>query len=257
MSQGTYKDLIFQLGDLAREHLAEAKSAPRAMEKVFAAEDLVLALREDIENAEQAMNDEDTSFKDFVERIEVEKIDQQRITKKWAAAVSGVETRSRDLKKKISSQKAAHRYQKKSMKLAEEKHRDLEQREGHDLRKLALSADNLKKFRLQIMRDRRHIDDLEFEFKSILTPRPGQTGAQGILAHARLLEMEDESEERKAEHEDLMTQLDSAVVAKEDELKLAEEDLDSALYELGEEVYADRLAHPKLSPLYPKVDKAK
>lgn len=252
----TYNDLIFQLGDLAREHLAQSKKPPRKMEKVYAAEEVVLAIRAEIEAAEQQMNDEDLDYKDFLERIEVEKLDQQKITKKWAAAVSGVETRSRAIKKTISSQKAAHRYQKKSMKLAEEKHKDLEQREGHDLRKLTLSSDNLKKFRLQIMRDRRHIDDLEFEFKSILTPRVGQQGAQGILAHRRLLEMEDEAEERKAAHEDLMQDLDNTVANKEDELKLAEGDLDAALFELGEEVYGDRLAHPKLSPLYPKVDKA-
>jgi len=252
-----YNDLIFQLGDLSREHLAQSKRPPRAMEKVFAAEEVVLALREDVERAEEQMNAEDLDYKDFLERIEVEKLDQQKITRKWAAAVSGVETRSRAIKKKISSQKAAHRYQKKSMKLAEEKHKDLEQREGHDLRKLTLSADNLKKFRLQIMRDRRHIDDVEFEFKSILTPRPGQQGAQGILAHRRLLEIEDEGEERKAQNEDLMQEFDNTVANKEHELKLAEEELDAALFELGEEVYGDRVAHPKLSPLYAKVDKAR
>jgi hypothetical protein len=223
---------------------------------VFAAEEVVLALRDEIDAAEQGMNDEDLAYSDFRRRIEVEKLDQQRITKKWAAAVSGVETRSRDLKKKISSQKAAHRYQKKSLKLAEEKHTDLEQREGHDLKKLTLSSENLKKLRLQIMRDRRNIDDLEFEFKSILTPRPGQQGAQGILAHQRLLEMEDESEDRKGQHDDLMQALEETIVAKEEELTLAEGDLDAALFELGEEVYADRLAHPKLTTLYPRVDKA-
>ncbi len=252
----SYNDLIFQLGDLAREHLAEKPRPPRTMKKVFDAEDVVLALRDDIASAEQQMNDEDTAYQDFLERIEVERLDQQRITKKWATAVAGVESRSRQLKKSISSQKAALRYQKKSLKLADDKHKDLEQREGHDLRKLQLSAENLKKQRLQLMRDHRRIEDLGFELKSILTPRPGQQGAQGILAHARLLEMEDEAEERKASHEELMKELDETIAAKEEELKLAEQDLDAALFELGEEVYADRLAHPLLSPLYPKVDKA-
>lgn len=255
MAKETYQDLIFQLGDLAREHLAEKPKPPRAMEKVFAEEEVVLALREEIERREEEMNDEELSYHDFLERSEVERIDQQKITRKWASAVSGVETRSRALKKQISAQKAAHRYQRKSLKLAEAKHKELELREGHDLRKLTLSLENLKKFRLQIMRERRNIDDLEFELKSVLTPRPGQQGAQGILAHQRLLELEDEGDERKAQHEERMRDLDSLIAAKEKELSLAEQNLDSALFELGEEVYADRLAHPKLTPLYTKVDK--
>ena len=227
------------------------------MQRVFDAEDLVVGLREDIANAERGMNKEDLTFNTFLDAAEDEKVGLQVITRKWATAVAGVESRSRALRKKISSQKAAHRYQKQSMKLAEEKHQDLEQREGHDLRKLGLSSENLKKFRLQIMRDRRHIDDLEFEYKSVLTPRPGQQGAAGIEAHRRILELEDETEDRKLKHEDLMKQLDDTVVTKEEELKLAEDDLNAALYELGEEVYGDRLKHPQLTPLYPKVDRAR
>jgi hypothetical protein len=69
--------------------------------------------------------------------------------------------------------------------------------------------------------------------------------------------MEDELEERKHEHETRMKELDEALAAKDEEQKLAEEDLDAALYELGEEVYADRIPHPQLNPLYPRLDKAR
>jgi len=256
MAKESYDELIFQLGDLAREHLADAKNPPRAMETVFAAEDAVLAIREEIEALEGEMNEEDAAYQDFLAQQEAEKEEQNAIIKKWRAAVAGVEVRSRDLKKKLSSLKAAFRYQKVSLKRQEEKHKDLELREGHDAKKIALSRENLKKGRLHIMREQRHVEELEWEFNQVLTPRPGQPGAQGILAHKRILEMEDEAEEKEFEHQERMKELDAALAAKDEEMKAAEEELDAAIFELGEECYAERIAHPALNPLYPRLDKA-
>jgi uncharacterized coiled-coil protein SlyX len=256
MAREAYEELIYQLGDLAREHLADGPRPPRTMEAVFSAEDVVLHLREEIGALEDRLNQEDTSWNDFLSQQAVEKAEQKEIIKKWRSAVSGVEARSRELKKKLSSLKAAYRYQKKSLKLAEDKHRDLEMREAHDIRKIGLSKENLKKTRLHLMREQRHLEELEWELNQVLTPRPGQPGAQGVLAHKRILELEDELEERGSEHEDAMKALDDAIAAKEEELKRVEADLDGAVFELGEECYADRLAHPKLSPLYPRLDKA-
>jgi hypothetical protein len=68
--------------------------------------------------------------------------------------------------------------------------------------------------------------------------------------------MEDEAEERKADHEERMKELEDALVVKEEEAKAAEADLDAVIFELGEEVYADRILHPKLNPLYPRLDKS-
>lgn len=256
MAKESYNDLIFQLGDLAREHLADAKHPPRAMEHVFAAEDAVLARREEAAAIEEQINQEDADFQNFLAQQEAEKEEQNAIVKKWRAAVAGVEVRSRDMKKKLSSLKAALRYQKVSLKRAEEKHHDLELREGHDARKINLSRENLKKSRLHIMREQRNVEELEWEFNQVLTPRPGQQGAQGILAHKRILQMEDEAEERQADHEEHMKELDEVLAAKDEEVKLAEEDLDAAIFELGEEAYADRIPHPELNPLYLRLDKA-
>lgn len=256
MAKESYNDLVFQLGDLAREHLAEAKRPPRTMENVFACEDVVLALRDEIAVIEDELNAEDADFRDFLDRQAAEKGEQDSIVKKWRSAVAGVEARSRDMKKKLSSLKAAFRYQKRSLKLAEEKHKDLEMREGHDAKKISLSKENLKKGRLHIMREQRHLEELEFDLNQVLTPRPGQIGAQGILAHKRILEMEDEYDERKEEHDARMKGLDQAIAAKEAEVKVAEGDLDGAIFELGEEAYADRIPHPKLNPFYLRLDKA-
>jgi len=256
MARESYNDLIFQLGDLAREHLAEAKNPPKAMDAVFAAEDEVLAIRQEIEGIEAEMNEADAQYQDFLAQQDAEKEEQMAIIKKWRAAVAGVEVRSRDLKKKLSSLKAAFRYQKVSLKRQEEKHKDLELREGHDAKKIALSRENLKKARLHIMREQRHVEELEWEFNQVLTPRPGQPGAQGILAHKRILEMEDEAEEQKFEHDERMKEFDGVLAQKDEELKAAEEELDGCLFDLGEECCAERIPHPELNPLYPRLDKA-
>jgi hypothetical protein len=256
MARESYDELILALGDLAREHLAESRQAPPAMEHVFAAEDAVLRLRDEVAAREERLNREDAEFQEFLAQQAVEKDERMEVIKTWRSAVAGVEARSRDLKKKLSSLKAAYRYQRKSLKLAEDKHKDLEMREGHDARKIHLSKENLKKGRLHLMREQRHVEELEWELNQVLTPRPGQVGAPGILAHKRILELEDELEERTATHEDAMRELDQAIAAEEERLHAAEGALDAAVFELGEACYGLRLAHPRLSPLYGRLDKA-
>lgn len=257
MPKESYDELIFQLGDLAREHLAEAKNPPRAMETVFAREDDVLAARDALAAAEEEMNQEDADFQAFLDQQEVEKEEQKRIVTKWRGAVLGVEGRSRDMKKTLSSKKAAFRYMKDSLRRAEASHKEMELREGHDIKKINLSRENLKKSRLHIMREQRAIEELEYDFKQVLTPRPGQQGAAGILAHKRILEMEDEFEEREHNHKERMKELDQVLAEREEDVKAAEAELDGALFELGEECYAERIPHPQLNPLYPRLDKAK
>lgn len=256
MAKESYTDLIYQLGDLAREHLADEARAPKKMAKVFAAEDNLVALREEVQAIEAELNGLEDENAAFEERIAAEKAEQEAITKKWRAAVVGVESRSREMKKSVSSIKAAFRYRKLSHKRAEQAHAVMEQREGHDAKKIALSAEHLKKNRLSLMREQRRIEELEYDLSQVLTPRPGQPGAQGILAFKRILELEDEQEEHKAEHDAKMKELEESLAAKDADVKAAEEHLDASLYELGEEVYGDRVPHALLNPLYPRLDKA-
>src|SRR4051794_14498799 len=223
MAKESYNDLIFELGDMARERLPEKPNCPRSMDRVFKAEDAVLTARGGLEELEGQLNEEDESYKDFLAQQEAERNEQKEIVKKWRAAVAGLEGRSRELRKKISSQKATVRYEKISLKRAEERHKDLELRESHDVKKVALSKELLKKTRLHLMRKQRDIEEIEREFDMLLTPRPGQPGAQGILAHKRLLEMEDEAETRTAEHELRMQELDRAIAAKEEEVQASED----------------------------------
>jgi hypothetical protein len=143
-----------------------------------------------------------------------------------------------------------------NQKRAEDRHKELELRESHDEKKVAMSRELVKKTRLQLMRKQRNIEEMELEFETLLTPRPGQPGAQGILAHKRLLEMEDEAEMRKADHEIRMQEIDQTIAAKEEEVQAAEDYLDQAVFLLGEEVYGARINDPMLAPLYLRLDKA-
>lgn len=257
MGKPTYEELILELGDLARERLANRPQAPRTMDRVFTAEDGVLACRDQIAALEAELNEEDAAYQDFVEQQRAESAEQLEIVKKWKRAVEGIDGRSREMRKKLSTLKATLRFEQMSVKASEEKHRDFEMSNSHEAERIAASAAALKKRRLNLMRQQRDIEELEHEFQTLLTPRPGQPGAQGILAHRRVLEMEDEAETRKAEHKDRMQALDEEIGVREEELKAAEEYLDQAVFLLGEECYQRRIPDPELSALYPKLDKLK
>ena len=87
--------------------------------------------------------------------------------------------------------------------------------------------------------------------------RDGQPGAEGILAHKRVLALEDEEAEETERFEARMDALDREIADKEEEVKKAQAFLDQALFLLGEEVYEKRIPEPALSPLYSRLDRAR
>lgn len=252
----SYNDLIFELGDLARERLANKPGYPRSMDRVFKAEDAVLARRDELAQLEQQMNDEDAAYHDFHAEQAVEREKQEKVVKQWKKAVDAIQGRVKDLRKKVASLRATLRYEGDNLKKAERRHHDLELTTT-DPRKLDQSRDLLKRMRLALMRKQRDLEEMESEFNLVLTPRPGQPGAAGILAHKRLLEMEDEAEERKLQFEEAMADLEAAIAAKEEEVRAAEDYLDQAVFLLGEDCYTHRVPDPMLAPFYPKIDKVK
>ncbi len=251
----SYNDLIFQLGDLARERLAKKPQAPRSMERVLRAEQLVLARRDELQALEAQMNEEDAAFQDFVSDVKASRVQDEELVKKWKKAVDAIDGRVKATRKKLASLRAEGRYAARGMKTLEAKHAELEMTAAHDTKKIDLSKDNIKKLRIVNMRRAREIEELERDLQQILTPDPGAPGAPGILAHRRILEREDEQEQRKADLDASLEALDEAVVKKEEEVQAAEDYLDQATFLLGEEVYAQRLADPALAALYPKIDK--
>lgn len=251
-----YEDLIFQLGDLARETLPNKPTCPRSMDRVYKAEDAVLARREELAELEAQMNDEAAAYDQFMADLEAERAEQQQVVKQFKKAVDAIQGRVKEIRKKIGSLRATVRYDKQGIKKMEQKHAELEM-STLDPKVLELSRQNLKKVRLATMRKERDLEELEREFEVILTPAPGQPGAAGILAHKRLLILEDEEEDRRLGHEERMAELDAIIGAKEEELKAAEDYLDQAVFMLGEDVYTTRISDPSLAALYPRLDVAK
>lgn len=251
----SYNDLIFQLGDLARDRLAGKPNCPRTMDRVYRAEEALVARRDELAALEQQMNDEDAAYQDFLAQQEEEKIGLQETVKKWRRAVDAIEGKVKDMRKALSGKRAESRYAAKGLKKLEAKIADMEMTR-QDTRDIDTARQNLKKNRLSQMRLARDIEALEYDLNHALTPAPGQPGAPGILAHKRLLEMQDQAEERKEAFEQLMEEFDQAIAAKEQEIQAAEDYLDQALFLLGEDVYAQRISDAQLAPFYPRLDRA-
>src|SRR5688500_608433 len=131
----SYNDLVFQLGDLARERLANKPQAPRSMDRVFRAEDGVVRLREELAALEHEMNDTDQSYRELLEVRAAERKNLAVVVKRHQKAVDGVSSHTKDLRKQLSSRRAALSYDRKSLRGVEKKHRDLEL-SSHDERKV-------------------------------------------------------------------------------------------------------------------------
>ncbi|MCE9671449.1 hypothetical protein LY474_26950 [Myxococcus stipitatus] len=255
MPKESYNDLIFQLGDLARDRLPGKPNCPRSMDRVYRAEEAVVARRDELAALEQEMNDEDAAYQEFLAEQEREKGGHQAIVRKWKKAVDAIDGKVKDLRKTLATRRAELRYAQDALVKLEKKISDMELTR-QDPAKIDIARTNLKKNRLAQMRLGREVEDLEERLATALTPEPGQPGAPGILAHKRLLEMEDEAEARLADHEARMAELDQSIATLEEQVKAAEDYLDQALFLLGEDVYAQRIADAQLAPFYPRLDRA-
>jgi tetratricopeptide (TPR) repeat protein len=251
----SYNDVMFQLGDLARDRLAGKPNCPRTMDRVYRAEAALVARRDELAALEQQMNDEDAAWQDYLAQYEESRAAEFEIVKKWKKAVDAVEGTTKTLRKTLSNRRADLRYAQDALKKLEKKHADLEFVTTDESR-LGLSRDNIKKNRIQMMRLAREVEDLERQVELALTPKPGQPGAAGILAHKRMLDMEDAMHARKEEVDQAMAEIDRAIAEKETEVQAAEDYLDQALFLLGEDVYAQRIQDAQLAPFYPRLDRA-
>jgi chromosome segregation ATPase len=251
----SYNDLIFQLGDLARDRLPGKPNCPRTMDRVYRAEEALVARRDELAALEQEMNDEDAGWQEYLVQQEQEKANLQVTIKKFKKAVDAIEGKVREMRKGLSSKRAELRYGLDGLKKADAKINDMEMTR-RDPMEVATARENLKKNRLKMMRLQRDIEQLQDDLSQALTPLPGQPGAPGILAHKRMLEISDESEDRKDAFDQKMAELDAAIAQKEQEIQAAEDYLDQALFLLGEDVYKQRIADAQLAPFYPRLDRA-
>ena len=251
----SYNDLIFHLGNLARDRLVNKPSCPQAMQRVYRAEEALVVRRDELAALEGQMNDEDGAWQQSLAETDEERAGHQAVVKRFKKAVDAIEGRVKDLRKKTAARRADLRYQASALKKEEQRLADLEMT-TQDGAKLENARQNLKKLRLAHLRGQRELEQLQAELDVVLTPKPGQPGAEGILAHKRLLELEDQTATRRQEFEQLMAELDQAIAEKEQEVLAAEDYLDQALFLLGEQCYAARVADPELAVLYPRIDRA-
>gem|GEM_PF-616179 len=251
----SYNDLIFQLGDLARDRLPGKPSCPRTMDRVFRAEEALVARRDELAGLEQEMNEEDAAWQEFLFQQEKEKANLTITIKKFKKAVDAIEGKVKEMRKSLSSKRAELRYGLDGLKKLEAKIHDMEMTRK-DPMEVATARENLKKNRLKMMRLQRDIEQVQDDLAQALTPLPGQPGAPGILAHKRMLEILDEWEERKGTFDERMAEIDGAISQKEQEIQAAEDYLDQALFLLGEDVYKQRISDAQLAPFYPRLDRA-
>jgi chromosome segregation ATPase len=252
--QETYNELIFQLGDLARDELVKKERYPKSMDRVFKAEEVVARLREEMKALEDELNEEDAAYQEMLAAHEEERGPLQETMKRYHKAIEAIQGRSKDLRKKIQAQKAAIKYDTVSFGKAEQRHHDLEL-STTDEYKLDESKGLVKRLRLQLMRRQRDLEELEIQFNQLLSPQEGTKGAPGVLAHKRMMEMEMEAEQRKEALDALTAEIDQAIAEKEAELQAAEDFLDQAIFLLGEDCYQQRIPEPALAALYPKIDR--
>ncbi len=248
-----YNDLIFKLGDLARECLVNRPTQPRAMACVLRAEEALVARQDELADLEDQMNEADAAYQDAQADAKAESDELQITVKKFKLAVNAVEGRVRELRKKLAAKRLEHKHSLDGVKKADERHKELEMHAS--VTRIEQSALSIKRLRLSTLRMGHEIQDLERQLEKALTPIPGRPGGEGILARKRQLEIEDECEQRRLDHEALLEELDAALTAKEEEVTAAEDYLDQALFLLGEECYAERISDPSLAALYPRLDK--
>src|SRR5436190_19733809 len=108
--QDAYNELIFQLGDLARDLLAKKERYPRPMERVFKAEEAVAQLREDLAALEEDLDAEDSGYQEMLAAHEAERSQLLQTVKRYHNAVDAIQGKTKDLRKKITAQKAAIKY---------------------------------------------------------------------------------------------------------------------------------------------------
>src|SRR4051812_44408667 len=157
-NEDAYNELIYKLGDLARDLLVKKEKYPRSMERMFKAEDAVAQLRETLKALEEELNGEDAGYREMMAAHHEERLQLQETQKRYQKAVDAIVGRSRDLRKKISAQKAAIKYDSTTMKKAEQRHADLEL-QTTDQYKLDESKGMMKRLRVQIMRRTRDMEE--------------------------------------------------------------------------------------------------
>jgi myosin heavy subunit len=248
-----FQETLFHLGDLARDRLVGKPGCPRSMQRVLRAEELLLARRRELEELKQRVAKQQATWRELQARLEHGRAKQEAVLEQHKGQVQGVLRHSKSLRR----QRTARR---EELLAARQKREQLEARyserleAGVSLERLTRAREQLERQQATQLRLADQLAQVEEALQQVLTPEPGQPGGPGVLAHRRLLELEQEAQLHEQEHERWLAELEQAIADKEAEIQAAEEFLEQALFLLGEEVYALRLPDPELAVYYLRLD---
>lgn len=250
----SYNDLIFKLGDVARERLGGRPNAPRSMERVLTAEENLVAHEDELKGIEAAMDEEEAAYKEFGQAVEEEKAELKLLVDKYKKVISHAEAKHQAAREKIASKENDLKHAKLSGQKEEAKLKNYE--EVGDKQKAESSKLSLKHIRMDIMRRTREIREMSEEAEKIFTPEDDSPGSQAVRAAGRIRDLEKQMEERQEQYNQALAELDQQAAEKEQEIQAAREYHDQAIFLLGEEVYSLRINDPALVPLYLKLDRS-
>ncbi|MBS2031635.1 MAG: hypothetical protein JST54_27310 [Deltaproteobacteria bacterium] len=249
-----YNDLVFKLGDLARERLSGRPNAPRSMDRVLKAEETLAAREEELKGIEGAMDEEEGAYNEFREAVEAEKAELEPMLEKYKKSVNFAEDKLKKAKEKIASKENDIKHAKLSVQKEEAKLKNAE--ELGDKVRAEASRGSIKMARMDVMRRQREINEMKAEADKILFPEDDSPASEAIRAKGRIVDLEKQLEERVEQYNAALAELDASAADKEQEIQAAREYYDQAIFLLGEEVYNLRINDPALVPIYLKLDRS-
>jgi chromosome segregation ATPase len=251
----SYNDLVFKLGDLARERLANRPSPPRSLDRVLKAEETLLAREDELKAIEAAMDEEETAYNEFREAVEAEKAELADLAEKYKKTIAVAESKYKAAREKIASKENDLKHAKISVQKEDTKLKSFE--ELGEKSKAEASRASIKHARMDVMRRTREINEMVEVAEKIWTPEDDSPGSQAVRAKARLNDLEKQLEERVELYNSSLAELDQQAAEKEQEIHGAREYHDQAIFLLGEEVHQQRISDPALVPMYLRLDKAR
>lgn len=250
----SYNDLVFKLGDLARERLASRPNPPRSMDRVLKAEEALVAREEELKAIEAAMDEEEQAYNEFREAVEQEKADLEPLLIKYKKSVTFAESNLQKAREKIASKENDLKHAKLSSQKEADKLRNFE--ELGDKQKAESSKVSIKAIRMDVMRRTREINEMKEAADKILFPTDDSPASEAVRAKGRIADLDKQLEERVEQYNAALAELDADAAEMEQEIQGARDYYDQAIFLLGEEVFGLRLNDPALVPMYLKIDRA-
>jgi DNA repair exonuclease SbcCD ATPase subunit len=249
-----YNELIFKLGDLARERLGNKPNPPRSMERVLTAEETLVGKEDELKQINQAMDEEEAAYTEFNQAVDEEKAELEPLMDEFKKAIDAAEAKYKTSREKIASKENDLKHAKLSLQKEEEKIKEMEHR-GEKSRAETARA-SLKNLRMDIMRRQRELREMSEEAEKIINPPDDDGPSNAVRARTRVKDLETQLVDREKLYNETLAELDSTAAEKEQEIAAARDYYDQAIFLLGEEAYQARVNDAALVPLYLKLDKA-